>query len=88
MNEEQYYIELVSIESNNKLEAHQTQQAFDIERLEYNLVAMLKPTLSIDGNQYCFLWGPNQMEGVSGFGNSPYLAMLDFNKSWQTELGG
>lgn len=46
------------------------------------LISMLKPKLTIDGNQYCWLLGENLQEGIAGFGDSPYEAMVDFNKSF------
>lgn len=49
---------------------------------EMQLVAVLKPTLSLDGNMYCFLCGENVQNGVCGFGNSPYAAAIDFNKNF------
>ena len=42
----------------------------------------IKPRLSIDGNQWCALFGDNIQEGVAGFGNSPNLAYFDFDKQW------
>jgi len=57
-----------------------------IEREEYNLVSILKPTIKIDGNQWCVLHGENIQDGVCGFGSSPYLAVLDFNKNWGSLL--
>ena len=47
---------------------------------------LLKPTLSIDGNQWCALYGNNQQNGVSGFGDSPYEAYADFDKEWLKKL--
>jgi len=56
--------------------------------LEYQIspAVIHKPKLSIDGNMYCFLYGDNLQEGVSGFGKSPDLAMIDFNKNWYKKL--
>lgn len=45
-----------------------------------------RPTLSIDGNKWCALYGPNPMEGVCGFGDSPAEAMWDFDKNWYAKL--
>ena len=45
-----------------------------------------KPKLSLDGNQWCALYGVNLQEGVAGFGDSPALAMSDFNKNWSAPL--
>lgn len=57
-----------------------------VEAAEYNLMAMLKPSVSIDGNKWCVLYGDNLQDGVAGFGDTPYLAMLDFNKAWHKGL--
>lgn len=48
--------------------------------------AVFKPRLSIDGNQWCALYGENLQEGVAGFGNSPADAMWDFDKNWAKAL--
>jgi hypothetical protein len=43
---------------------------------------MYRPKLSIDGNQWCALYGENLQEGVAGFGDSPEKAYLDFDRAW------
>jgi len=43
---------------------------------------LYRPTLSKDGNQWCALYGENLQDGVSGFGDTPYKAMTDFNRNW------
>jgi len=53
-----------------------------IEREEMNLFSLLKPTVSIDGNQYCVLYGENIQEGICGFGNTIMEAIRSFNKEW------
>lgn len=53
-----------------------------VEAAEYNLLSMLKPSVSIDGNKWCVLYGDNLQDGVAGFGDTPYDAMLEFNKAW------
>lgn len=45
---------------------------------------LLKPSLSIDGNQWCALYGDNLQDGVVGFGDTPAKAMLDFDKQYNT----
>ena len=45
-----------------------------------------RPKLFIDGDHWCALYGENIQDGVCGFGKTPYLAMMDFNKSWDKEL--
>lgn len=47
---------------------------------------MLKPRLSIDGNQWCALYGANLQDGVAGFGDSPDKAYYDFDKNWTQAL--
>ena len=49
---------------------------------------LFKPRLSIDGNQWCALYGDNLQDGVAGFGNSPSDAMDDFDRNWLTKLQG
>jgi hypothetical protein len=53
-----------------------------VEAEEMNLFAILKPKLSKDGNQWCVLYGENLQEGIAGFGDTPRLAIYDFNKQW------
>jgi hypothetical protein len=43
---------------------------------------LFRPRLSIDGNQWCALYGDNLQDGVAGFGDSPSLAMEAFDKAW------
>jgi len=57
-----------------------------IEQAEYNLVAMLKPLIIQDGNQWCVLLGENLQVGIAGFGDSPYLAILDFNRQFTKKI--
>lgn len=44
-----------------------------------------RPLLAMDGNKWHALYGPNQMEGVSGFGDTPAEAMADFDNNWWKE---
>lgn len=57
-----------------------------IEAEEINLVALLRPRVFIDGNKWCVLYGEDLMNGVAGFGDSPMLAVYDFNKAWRKEI--
>lgn len=45
-----------------------------------------KPSISIDGNQWCALYGENLQDGVAGFGDSPALAMEAFDREWFAKL--
>jgi hypothetical protein len=42
--------------------------------------------ISIDGNQWCILYGENLQDGVAGFGDSPDAASYDFDRAWSTRL--
>ena len=62
-----------------------------LESIEYESVrpcVMMKPKISIDGNQWCVLYGDNLQDGVAGFGDSPAKAMQDFDRSWLEPLTG
>ena len=48
--------------------------------------AVYRPALSIDGNQWCALYGANLQDGVTGFGDSPAAAMADFDVAWGLRL--
>ena len=56
------------------------------EQQEFNLFAMLKPSIQKDGNQWCVLYGENLQVGLAGFGKSPHLAIMDFNNQWYKEI--
>lgn len=47
---------------------------------------LYRSSLSIDGNKWCALYGDNLQDGVAGFGDSPELAMIDFNRAWSEKL--
>ena len=64
----------------------QSKHSAAIEAEEMNLVSLLRPSVSLDGNQWCVLYGDNLMEGIAGFGASPILAVYDFNKAWRREV--
>lgn len=51
------------------------------EQQEFNLFATLKPSLNREGNQWAVLYG-DAKDGIAGFGDSPYLAIMDFNKEF------
>ena len=47
---------------------------------------LFKPVLSIDGDQWCALYGNNLQDGVAGFGKSPADAMWDFDAAFGKAL--
>lgn len=44
---------------------------------------LYRPALSLDGDQWCALYGDNLQDGVAGFGDTPEAAMCDFNRAWR-----
>ena len=54
---------------------------------EYERPSVLfRPSLSIDGDQWCALYGDDLQSGVAGFGDSPTEAMWDFDRKWNAKL--
>lgn len=47
---------------------------------------LFRPKMSVDGNQWCALYGDNIQDGVAGFGDSPAHAMREFDKAWVSPL--
>ena len=45
---------------------------------------LFKPSLKIDGDQWCAWYGKDIQYGVAGFGNTPAEAMTDFDKNWNS----
>lgn len=43
---------------------------------------VFRPALSIDGDQWCALYGDNLQDGVAGFGDTPAAAMYAFDRAW------
>ena len=62
--------------------AHQEKMNLIVEQEEYNLFSMLKPKLYKDQNTWCCLLGEDIISGISGFGDTPYLAILDWQRSF------
>ena len=59
-----------------------------IEAVGYDMSrpsVLFRPKLSMDGNQWCALYGDNLQDGCAGFGDSPDKAMLEFDKEWVKE---
>ncbi len=46
----------------------------------------LRPAISLDGNQWCALYGDNIQDGVAGFGDSTELAMAAFDAAWVARI--
>lgn len=46
---------------------------------------LYRPSIVRDGNKWSTLYGSNLMEGVCGFGDTPELAMQDFDRNWREQ---
>ena len=83
---EQRQIELAEAESSQRQHfdcmTHYENMCFVNERSEYAKFELLKPKLAKDGDQWCVLYGDNLQIGIAGFGDTPHLAILDWNKQW------
>ena len=47
---------------------------------------LFRPSLYVDGDQWCAIYGEDLQSGVAGFGDSPALAMADFDTEWNKKL--
>lgn len=79
--------------------ADEIAQKFDIsyavEAVKYEFVnaayeqqrpsTLFKPAISMDGNQWCALYGENLQDGLAGFGDTVAKAMDDFDKNWSAQ---
>jgi len=63
---------------------HQSKMNVLVEQEEYNLFATLKPKFYQDksSNQWVVLLGDKIENGVYGYGETLYKAILNFNKSF------
>lgn len=43
---------------------------------------LMRPSIFLDGDKWCLLYGENLQEGVAGFGDTPEQAALDFDANW------
>jgi hypothetical protein len=65
---------------------HQSRICFTVENEEYGKFALLKPELSIDGDQWICLYGRNIQEGIVGVGDTPYKAIMEWNRAWHKSI--
>lgn len=63
-----------------------TEAAREISRVHARPSVVMRPAISIDGNQWCALYGANLQDGIAGFGDSPAAAMADFDHRWTAPL--
>ncbi len=46
---------------------------------------LFRPTLTVDGDSYCALYGEDLVQGCAGFGFTAAEAMADFDKHWWSQ---
>ncbi len=73
--------------TNMMREAAENRISAEVERQEYNLVSILGLVPKRDGDKWFVLWGDDLTVGISGFGDTPYKAILAFNKAVFSERG-
>ena len=60
-----------------------------VSSVEFELVrpsVISRPKLSMDGAEWCALYGDNLQDGCAGFGQSPCEAMAAFDKAWRESV--
>lgn len=83
MYEQDYWMNRANQDTVNGNLTQEAQMNYWAFKQDMALVESLKPSITKDGNQWCVLYGANIQEGVAGFGDTPHLAVLDFNKAFQ-----
>ena len=63
-----------------------TNEAANKTSMELSPFKLLNPSISIDGNQFCLLYGDNLQAGIAGFGSTVYEAVQDFNENANKHL--
>lgn len=86
LNDEDSALLRESLSANSHLAAGARENDYQasLERREPSY--MYRPRLFLDGNQWCALYGENLQDGVAGFGDSPELAYMDFDRAWGTKI--
>lgn len=73
--------DVLSLElSNLSNQVNNVSQEFQITAFEHRRPCVLfKPSIYIDGEKWCALYGTNIQDGIAGFGDTPEKAMIDFD---------
>jgi hypothetical protein len=61
---------------------HAQQEIYAVSHEWQRPSVLFRPTVSLDGNAYCVLYGEDLMAGCAGFGSTLAEAMADFDKNW------
>lgn len=82
MNEQDYWMNRANQDTVNNNLTLEAQMNYWALKQDLAIAESLRPRITKDGNQWCVLYGDNLQEGIAGFGDTPHLAILDFNKAW------
>jgi hypothetical protein len=78
--------EVVNAAREASASVQQAAEAFKVLATELSLPHVVhRPRVFQDGNQWCAILG-DLVDGVAGFGPSPYAACLDFDRAWHRKL--
>lgn len=69
----------------NQMYANACEQEYQIHvnsRERNRPSTLYHPSMLLDGNQWCALYGEDLQAGVAGFGDTPEKAMRDFDENW------
>lgn len=61
------------------------ENAAEIKDEQTRPCVLFKPVLTIDGNQYCASYGADPMQGVFAYGDTPNIAMRNFDEAWKKQ---
>lgn len=86
LTETDYWNYRTTEDSTNANTEHQVRMRLLEQQEDYNLFHFLKPKVSIDGNQWCVLYGENLQDGIAGFGDTLHKAILNFNENFHTPV--
>lgn len=64
------------------LKEHAQQELYIVSQEWQRPSVLFRPTVSLDGNCYCALYGADLMSGCAGFGETMAEAMADFDRNW------
>lgn len=65
---------------------HMQQEVYVVSGEMTRPSVLFRPSIQIDGDHWCALYGANLQEGVAGFGDSPGAAMRAFDEAWNAKL--
>ena len=64
---------------------HAQQEIYAVSHEWQRPSVLFRPTISLDGNMYCALYGEDLMAGCAGFGETMAAAMANFDNNWVSQ---